>query len=232
MAGDILISGFSGAGKSSLIGHLSGKVAGRLIEIDGLNLPETSGEQAMICVVDAVNLSTLLEGRLSGELVAAQIARAGLVVVTRSDAVDASGAVDRVKGLTDAPVLDAPFGKIDPSGLAGLAARAGGAFDISDGYARWTYQGPAVLGKDQAQALLKSRPPGIYRLSGQVRSSKGGFDLQVVGRSRQITPIDMPAESRLSAIGPADRFVAADMDLCFAQAVAASAHLGGLFSHR
>lgn len=238
----IFVTGFLGAGKTTLAQHLRsqpGVADLRVIEVDGLKTREAIANEfaghpvrAVIAVADTVNFTKMVEDRLAGPLITAQISAADAVVVTRSDATDPQPTLDALSGLTDRPVLVAPHGDINLADVPTHAGISGPNIDLTAKFEAWNYLGPASLNSEQAEALLERRPKGIYRIWGQVKTDTGGLDLQLIGRARQITKIDSPPETRLHALGPKADFRRFEMDGVFSTYAAASAHLSGLFGHR
>ena len=233
MTETILITGFLGAGKSAVRGHLANRTDATIIEVPGLQTPTPTdpAPRAIIGVADAANLVQGLADPVLGPLLTAQIQAADLIVLTRSDLTAPGPAQKALAELTDQPIIDAPFGDTD---LA-LPPHRGTPItpvDLSDQFVTWSYQGPATLTHIQAELLLEHRPKGITRISGTVRTDQGGLDLQLAGQVRQTIPIDDPGETTLTAIGRKGTFRKMEMDLTFGERTAASAHLTGLFSHR
>lgn len=241
MPGTITVAGFLGAGKSALAARLREALPGRaIVEAGGGDLPAAEGATgAVVAVADAANLPGCLGDALVGPLVAAQLRAAGLVVLSRTDLVPAGPALDALAGVTDAPVVEAPPGDL-PAGLVERIGALGGAQNPCPAgppaapvrFAEWRYAGPATIREPALEALLEARPPGLYRLSGRVRSGKIGFEVEAVGRLRQTRPILQPAETLLVAIGPHARFRPDRMALAFSDAVASAGWLSGLFGHR
>lgn len=235
MMGKVWISGFLGAGKSSLVQHA--EIGTDVEELNGLADPTAFAETGdrVITVVDAINIIACLADPVSGPLVRRQIETADLLVTTRTDVVEAKPALEALAGITDAPQIEAPFGDVPADTIAQVAPRPGQRgpqIELSDAFSEWAYTGPSVLDPKVAERFLEHRPKGIYRMSGVVRVPGGGLDLQVTGRTRQTTPVAEPEETVLRAIGPRDRFGRAEMDVAFADAVAASAQGLGMFSWR
>lgn len=229
----IVVTGFLGAGKSALADRVRACLDEPVEEVDGRAVPP--GGCPAVAVADAANLAACLDDTVIGPLVEAQIGAAGLVVLTRTDIVDAAPAMAALARITDAPVVEVPPGPLPE----GLAARLG---DLPPGpparsaapvaFAEWRYAGPAGLGEKALEALLAGRPGGLYRLSGRVRSGRAGIEVEVAGRLRQTRAVPAPAETALVAIGPKARFRPDEMALRFSEAVAAGGWLAGLFGHR
>jgi G3E family GTPase len=235
MTGKVWVTGFLGAGKSSLIRHADVDVG--LEELGGMIDPTSVAgpEDHVITVVDAINFEACVADPIFGSLVRRQIAAASLNVVTRGDVIDVAPVLEAVKALTRAHVVSAPFGEVSAEVFSDLNSQpilVEVPVDITKRFAEWTYQGPAVLSTQSVERLLEYRPDGIYRLSGVARVQGGGLDMQVTGRTRQITPVAAPEQTDLKAIGARERFRVSEMDIAFAEAVAASAQASGIFSWR
>ncbi len=237
----IFITGYLGSGKSTLAQHLGTQPDSadlQIVEIDGLKTHQAGLNEiaehpvrAVIAVADAANFPKMVEDRLAGPLISAQIASADTIVVTRPDATDPQPTLDALSKLTQTPVLVAQHGRIDLADVPPHADKSGPAIDLAPEFEAWDYIGPATLNSEQAEALLERRPKGIYRIWGQIKTDTGGLDLQLIGRARQITKIDRPTETQLHALGPKANFRRLEMDSVFSTYAAASAHLSGLFGH-
>ncbi|MEM7061413.1 MAG: GTP-binding protein [Pseudomonadota bacterium] len=241
----IIVTGFLGAGKTTLVEHLQkvhSEDLAEVVEIGGLETPATylaavsedpaRHVQCVISVADAANFSATLADPLTGALITAQITMADAVIVTRSDATSPDPTLQDLSALTECPILVAPHGKIDMADVPAYSGRTGATVDLNPEFETWEYTGPATLKPEQAEMLLEQRPKGIYRVTGQVRTDKRGLDLQLIGRVRQITQIAPPAETQLRASGPKSKFNRNEMDQTFSEYVAASTHLRGIFGHR
>lgn len=225
----LIVTGFLGAGKSALVGHLAGLTPWEPIEGGALTVPV--GETRIIAAVDAANLALQLGDTLTGDLVQAQIRSAGTLVITRSDLVDPAPAAAALAQITDAPQIVAPRGKVDPGALVTEARAVGAAPDLSDNFSTWAYRGGAALRLDAAEAMVAVRPAGIYRMSGEILLTDGGLSVEITGRQRETRRIAPPAETRLRAVGAVARFDIRSMDIAFAEAAAASQRTG-IFGYR
>ncbi len=245
----VIVSGFLGAGKSRIVATLArasetlaGPDRARIIEADALCDPVTGAhglspgaEVVVVTAADAVNLEACLDDATCAPLITTQLRAADCVALTRTDAVDSSGARAALATLVDAPVIDAAEAPITLEAvLAGRRPRAaaGDPVDMRNAFCSWNYRGPAILEPTPAAELLRDRPAGVYRLSGLARTGSAGIDLQVFGRGRQTQTVAQPDETWITAIGPRAVFRPRAMDWAFSQAVAASAYLTGMISCR
>ena len=215
-----------------------------VIETDGLRDPRAiaallppGGDVRIVTVVDAVNLVACLDDPDCAALVTAQIRAADGLVLARSDVVDPAPARSALSEIASVPVLDPQQTRMCLAGLLEVARTASAESaspwpDLSEQYATWTYRGPAVLETEPAEALLRDRPKGVYRLKGQVITGAAGLELQVFGHARQTRPVPAPEQTLIVAIGLKTSFRPHEMDWCFTQAVAASAYLTGMISCR
>ena len=157
------------------------------------------------------------------------------MALSRTDVVPAAPALAALAGVTRAPVVETPPGAL-PAGLAAriaaLPVAPAGPATPSVAFAEWRYAGPATIREAALDGLLGKRPPGLYRLTGQVRTGKGGIEVESVGRLRQTRAIPQPDETWIVALGPRARFRPDRMALAFSDAVAAGGWLSGLFGHR
>lgn len=234
MADPILVTGFLGAGKSTLVSHLREILGVVAEEMDGLSDPATCQPAPMICAADAVNIARWLDDPLCAPLVRQQITCAGLVVLLRSDLVDPTTAQETLAALTKEPVVTTPFGVVTAHTLSNLVPRPRSeqVGDLTSDFAEWSYVGSAILQSGLLETVLERRPKGIYRLSGVVRTPEGGLEVDTVGRSRQTKLVERPADTELRARGPKTLFNPTDMDIRFAEAVSDSISQSGAFSYR
>lgn len=232
--GSILVTGFLGAGKSRVCAGL--RACGiAAIEADGLTTGAAEvarhALRGVVAVADGANLERQIADPVIAPLVRAQLAGADLVAVSRTDAVG-DGPMDLARGLTDAPVVAAPFGQIDAASLPRQQAGSIASMDLREGWVTWSYRGGATLSVAHAEALLEERPNGVYRIAGVVRTGTGGLEVEVIGRARQTTPAAAPEETVLRALGPSGVFRQAAMDALFSEKVADSMTASGLYSYR
>lgn len=269
-AGPVQVAGFLGAGKSRLIRDLGLTDA---IEVPGLAVPAPPGP--VITVADAANWADLMADHLTAPLVEAQIRQADLVIVSRTDLVDATAVMAALRAMTKARLLCGPLTEghvkgdgaetgaktgtetgaetgaaaevpsthgadTDAAGLVrDLAARPGAAkphdqrsADLHDRYLTWTYAGAATFRTSSAEALAEDRPPGLYRLSGTLRTDRGGLAIERSGKVRETRPVPEVAETNLVAWARKDRTDRQSLDFWFAEHAAAAAHRAGWFGYR
>lgn len=238
MTAPVVVCGFLGAGKTTLCAGL--KAHGITAqELDGLMAPAAllaGAEARVITVVDCANLASQLEDAGVAPLLNRQIATAGLIVLSRSALASPEDACARLSALTDAPIVDAPPGALDAAALdqlpASLIPAQTPADDLSGAFELWEYLGAARLGHALAERLAEARPKGLTRLSGEIRTDKGGLEIEITGRVRQTRNIALPADTRLTARGPRGVLGRTALDNWFAEAVSDSGHGFGMFGYR
>ncbi|MEM7524439.1 MAG: GTP-binding protein, partial [Pseudomonadota bacterium] len=173
----------------------------------------------VVSMVDAANFETRLADKLIGAQVAAQISAADMVLVTKTDLADAP--LEALRGLTRAPVLDAPRGAgpigmiLDQPERTPRMAQETASHDVI--YKSWSTTG-GIVDPDALRDLLRDPPPGLYRLKGRVADTNGDtVEAHLVGRVWEVSPAlsdaALPAASsraqsatRLVAIGLATAF--------------------------
>lgn len=233
----VLVTGFLGAGKSTIAKHLSSAGDASPVEVSGLL---TGGSfdrsnwvpRSVICAVDAANLQAQLDDPQLQGLVRAQIAEADLLVLTRTDLVEAAPALNLLKALTDTDIIAEPFGKVPSDALPLVRTREWSAVDLTDQFTSWSYDGPAKITPENAEAFLADRPAGVYRLCGVASSGTKGLELELAGRVRQTKPLKKAASTHLTALGLKRRFHVHDIDAVFSEKVAASVSRASLFGYR
>ncbi len=239
----ILITGYPGAGKSRLIDWLGdpGDRAVAIVEAHGLSDLSDEADaartahrpvRAIIALADAVNLQATLQSDHSGPFTRAQIAGANLIVLSRTDVIDAAAARAALSAITQAPVIDRP--DLTWDSIDNLDRSPGTeALDIASPAAtEWSYAGPAQLRARDIDEILEQRPAGLYRVSGMIRTESGAVEVEIAGRVRQTRPVEDPGETCLSGLSPGRIADRRSIDLWFTEAVASSAHLMGGFSYR
>ncbi|MEM0989647.1 MAG: hypothetical protein AAGK00_12250 [Pseudomonadota bacterium] len=225
----VQVTGYLGAGKSTLAAHLSAEGVATN-EVPALMAPAAGAR--VIAVVDAANLITCLADPLVAPLIRAQITGAGLVVVSRGDIIDAGPAVSAAKELATCPVLEAPMGKVDPLRTGYMSeSTTATPMDLTDQFTRWDYEGPAKLRPEALEQLMAERPAGTYRMWGTALTTKGTLAVEIAGQVRQTASAE-DTKTRLSAVGPRGVFRPEEMTLAFAEAASQSAFMAGMFGHR
>lgn len=235
MTAPVVVCGFPGAGKTELVSRL--RAAGvEASELDGLMAPNSVNSAPVarvIAVADCANMPGQWRDHLVGPLLRRQFGAAHLVVLSRTDIADPAPVEAILREVTQRPVIDAPA---VVEALAGLEPAPLGPQqpedDVTPKFHSWNYDGPAKLMLDRIDPVLESRPSGIVRMSGQIRTDKGGVEVEIAGRVRQTCAIRPPVQTSLTAIGPVEGMCRNELDLWFAEAVAASTSARGVFSYR
>lgn len=184
----------------------------------------------VVTLADAANLPGLLDDPRIGAQAAEQIRAADLVALTKTDLGDGAAARARIAALTDAPVVEAPFGRLPADLVLGLPegpvreVSAASRHDHDHGhdhgavYASWSHEGPERLSRAAAEAFFRDAP-GVYRMKGRLRlMGGGGAEAHRVGAVVQVSDCPEPPVTRLAAIGLADRFDAAALARAWAAA--------------
>lgn len=179
-------------------------------------------------------------------LIRAQIAAADAVVVSRADLVDAAPIIAALSAFGPAVVRPGPLAPTDVEALIrDLFAASGHAerptdgpdlttdltTDLTPAFIAWDYAGAATFRHNLAEDIAAKRPPGLYRLSGTVRTDRGGMVIDLTGKVRETRPSDDPVETRLNAWARRDKTSRTDLDFWFSEHAAASAHRAGLHLH-
>lgn len=183
--------------------------AGRLAKLVG-GWPGLSLE-AVVTLANAATLPTLARDKYVGSLVRRQLRAADLVALTGTDLADPAPAQTLAASLAPgAPIIEAPYGAIDPALLLGSAPHHRPAnpgdpvlpptFHTTD----WIPRGPVV--PDALAGTLASLPAEIHRVKGFLRDPQGQVWLvQRVGRRSVIEPATIAAEPRLVLIAAGPR---------------------------
>ena len=233
----IVVSGYLGAGKSHLAMRLRGAGLKDVIEADALEDPSAvaPGSALILTVLDGANLPACLDDPEIAPLLRGQIARADALFISRSDVADVSAAAGKLDNGEASRLLAAASDEDLVALLRALEpSPKDGSGDVMGNrdYVHWSYRGAAVLTGEALDRFLADRSKGAYRISGQVRGSSQGTEVQVFGRGRQTAPVAQPDETILTATGLASRFRPADMDLAFSGAVVAASYGRGIIACR
>lgn len=164
----------------------------------------------IVTLVDAQNIDALLSDDLVAPQVTQQITAADLLLLTKSDT-EEPALSDRLKRL--GAVAPMRLGKTPLAGLLfGTWTRPRGrSVAPHPAYVSWQHDSDRVMGRAAMGEKLASRPAGLYRLKGFVRTDDGGYELHIVGRHVQARRCDAE-RTTLVALGPADRFSRHEID--------------------
>lgn len=174
-----------------------------VVEVSGVGNPRAVAQwgrtpgfelDGVLVLADATAIQRQLADPYVGETVAAQLAAADMVVLTKLDLADpraAAGARSTVGGRTDAPVVPGPIG-FD----AVLSVAPSAAVSDWDGSARHAVHVTRTIAVDgpiapaRLDTFLVDRPDGVVRVKGVVRliGENTPVVVQVVGRRVEVTP--------------------------------------------
>ena len=149
----------------------------------------TTGLQldAVVVVADGERIDELLADRYVGDIVAAQLAQADLVVLNRAE--ETSGGLAGLAAWTHAPVLPTIDGSVSASALVGPAV--GGRVPADLGPADLRFNTLRLPGEGDPVAVLAAVQalPGLVRAKGFVHAADGTVHvLQVAGRRASVAP--------------------------------------------
>ena len=193
-----------------------------VIEASGVAQPEKIAAAAhaepemryagIVTVADAANIGALTGDAMIGAQIAGQLAVADLVALTKTDI--GGDVLGLLHNLTNAPVIEAPMGAIDPMLVLGPTSPqtpwAGHAHDHGADYAQWSAKG-GVVDREALKAFLKAPPAGLYRFKGVFRfSDRTAGEAHIVGSTHDLSPADV-TETAAVAIGLSDAFDTAEM---------------------
>ena len=164
----------------------------------------------IVTLADARNVDTLLDDPLIAPQVAQQITAADLVLISKTDTLDARLA-RRIRDLGAVDPTLIPAGPLAPL-LFGVTPlpRARGA-SRHPAYASWQHESGVTVDRAALGTALDARPPGLYRLKGFVLTDDGAYELQVVGRHVEARRSQADT-TRLVALGPADRITREEIE--------------------
>lgn len=172
-----------------------------VVEVSGVGNPRSVAQwgrtpgfelDGVLVLADATGIRRQLADPYVDETVAAQLAAADLVVLTKldlADATDAALARTAIGDHTDAPIVSGPIGfdaVVDPTSPTAAPA---GAPSIHATHLTRTVAVDRPITRAALDSFLADRPDGVVRVKGVVRVS--GEDtpavVQVVGRRAEVT---------------------------------------------
>ena len=184
-------SGVADAGQVAQWGHTPG------FRLDGV-----------VVVADADAVVALAADAYVGDTVRAQLRAADLVLVTKLDLVDDVAPVRAwIATVTDAPVVDAPHGRVPLSVLVGTATTVDPPLEPArhPAYVTASVESDAVVDPATLASALTDRPVGLLRAKGIVRVADAPDRqsvVQVVGRRHDVRPGDpWPPDARSRMVG-------------------------------
>lgn len=214
-----------------------------LIEASGVAEPERIadfaraepelGLDSIAVVVDAAAIGGLMTDRYVGRTVERQLAAADLLILNKSDLVDASARAalrtDLGARVPRATILDAEHAAVpldlllgaSPVSAFACAPTPPEAVDHEAIFARWSFAGPGFASEAALRERLARLPAAIHRLKGFARLADSGETrlVQVVGGRVDLTPCAPPpgqsTPSALVAIWPRGAAEAAELDRIF-----------------
>jgi Ni2+-binding GTPase involved in maturation of urease and hydrogenase len=159
----------------------------------------------IVTVVDALNFEDLMQDVQIAPQLGAQVGVADLVYVSKARC--SSALMGGLTTLGAQRVLD------DVEDLLPLLWEIDGKAPNRDGthahFVKWDHQSEAVFSHEELIAKLKTRPAGLYRFKG---FAKGGWEVQVVGKSVEVTQRDGVETTAFVGIGPEGQLTQDEME--------------------
>ncbi|MGJ5620447.1 CobW family GTP-binding protein [Sulfitobacter sp. MF3-043] len=154
----------------------------------------------IITLVDADNITELLNDPLIAPQVQGQIRAGDVVLLTKSE--HKHPAVTHLfagLGLPEPATLgDWPISGL----LSGLVPKTRLRPSETHGaYTTWHHETDVVLDHDALVHSLKNRPRHLFRLKGFAQTSLGNFEVHVVGKNMEIRRLDTPHKTILVGLG-------------------------------
>jgi G3E family GTPase len=159
---------------------------------------------AVIVLADATRIETLLQDARVGDTVRNQFAHADLVLLTKTDMIDATAAhaahaaVAALRdGLWIVATTEHTLPGIEIAAPNAVARfRADAVADVADHetlFRRWSYQRSGSFDRDRLKIALHELPSSLLRLKGMCRLSDdtAAALLQMVGRDWSLTPVPL-----------------------------------------
>lgn len=165
----------------------------------------------IVTLVDAWNISSLLQDPLIAPQVCQQIEVADLVLQTKSAIHDPDMLTQFVKsGLEPPDIIPESF--LCDAILGTYSAEGTGASAQHPGYIAWHHKSARILDHTALAAALVARPKALYRIKGFVRTDQGRFTLQVVGNRIEMNSLESDVQVALVALALGLRLNVADID--------------------
>ncbi|THH37070.1 GTP-binding protein [Aliishimia ponticola] len=162
----------------------------------------------IVTVVDGLHFTDLLEDAQIAPQLESQVAVADLVYLSKAMGAEVQ---DRLTA------LGAPTVLTNRADVAPLIWSLSGDAPETDGrhahFTKWVHQGTAGFTRAELEQKLAARPAGLYRLKGFVR---GGWEVQIVGKTVDIRARDGVEATTLVGIGPEGHVTTPDIDAWWA----------------
>ncbi|MDK3020674.1 GTP-binding protein [Pseudodonghicola sp. IC7] len=171
----------------------------------------------VITLFDALNGPALLQDARIAPQIEQQIRAADLLLITKGQTPDPQLVAQLEAIGAPAPAALPAEGPLAPL-LFELMPRPKAPAPVPHpAYVRWQHRSDRVLTRAGLEALLATRPDGLYRLKGFVLTDAGPMELQLVGRHRELRPATAEATA-LVGLGLKDRVSPEEIEAWFAAA--------------
>lgn len=157
----------------------------------------------IITLIDALNISDLLNDDLIAPQVIQQIKVADLSLLTKTDEPDGE-LTRRLSEIGARNITVASDIPLAPLLFDILPLPQGRTVAPHPAYASWQHDSDTIVDRREMGEKLANRPQGLYRLKGFVQTTDGSYEIHVVGQHVKATRTDA-SRTTLVALGPADR---------------------------
>ena len=168
------------------------------------------GYAGIVTLVDAENITDLLDDALLAPQVTQQITAADLVLFSKTDKIDENLSKTLTSLGARKPVLPVP-GAVSDLLLDVVPLPKGKTTTGHPGYTTWQHTSNLVLDRRALGEKLADRPEGMYRLKGFVQTTGGGYELHIVGRNVDARRADTD-RTVLVALGPSERITPQEIE--------------------
>lgn len=160
----------------------------------------------VVTLVDVEAIEALLCDDLIGAQVARQIAQADLIVLSKTDRGDPTGARRAVREHSQSPCVIGRYGEVDPEILLGLTPIKTPTLSDDDHaktFEKWTGTFDVSVSNQEMHKFLSAVPDGVFRLKGWFTSTDGTTEVHRVGLRTDLERAKPRLGSSIVAITPA-----------------------------
>lgn len=168
----------------------------------------------LIAVVDAAMLGRILVDPAIAPLAMHQLRAASRIVLSRCGG-DPGKTAHAIARISPAPVI--AMDEADPFELLTPHEVRPGPAGPPPPFETWAWSRPAPVDRAALERMLAAPPPGLWRLTGEVRLAAGGLAVDLTGGATDLRPRARVERGRIAAVGIAPAFRRAAMDAAWAE---------------